>query len=82
MKGTGTLKFYQELILLSYLLETHTPRLHDICLDKVWVEYCSPAQMLTYKKYFKETYSVLSLDATGTLVKKLERQHNLSDNIF
>lgn len=57
--------------------------IHDIGLDKFFVHYHTAAQMLLYKKHCRASYTKLSVDATGTLVKKIKHSsEKISGHIF
>jgi hypothetical protein len=70
------------LVILKYSAK-YAGTIHDIGIDKFFVHYYTAAQLLLYKKHTKTNYSKLSLDATGTLVKKIYRtEEQKSGHIF
>ncbi|KAG5848605.1 hypothetical protein ANANG_G00100290 [Anguilla anguilla] len=66
--------------LLKYSMP-HNGSIHDIGLDK-FCHYWSPSQMQPYKSQSKNQGSVVSFDATGTVVKKLKRPNGTSGHIL
>lgn len=57
--------------------------IHTISADKLFIHYWTPTQLIVYK-HVQKSYCRLSIDATGSLVKKLKRtkQNILSGHIF
>ena len=56
--------------------------IHEIAADKFMVSYYSPAQSRFYREFRRRNYTVLSFDATGSLVKKIRRPNGRSGHIF
>jgi len=57
--------------------------IHTVCAKPFIVHYWTPCQLVVYKS-IKKTYVRLSIDATGSIVKKIKRstQTILSSHIF
>lgn len=57
--------------------------IHTISADKLFIHYWTPTQLIVYK-HVQKSYCRLSIDATGSLIKKLKRtkQNILSSHIF
>lgn len=74
----------QSLLIMKYT-QPYNNFLHNIAADKFHVHYWSVEQMHIYNTYCKSNInnSILSIDATGTLVKKIDRPYNnTSGHIF
>lgn len=56
--------------------------IHDIGVDKFFVHYHSPSQMVVYKTHCQKKHVKLCIDATGTLVKKVRHELQSSGHIF
>lgn len=54
----------------------------DIGLDKFFCHYHTPSQLQVYKTMSKTKGSTVSFDATGTVVRKLQRETGPSGHIF
>lgn len=64
---------FDNLLRLKYT-QPYSSAVHFIALDKFILHYWSPEQFLLYKWYLKNTKeSVLAIDATGSLISKLDR---------
>jgi len=60
----------------------HVGRIHEISMSKFHVHYYSPSQLLMYRQYVKSSYSVLIVDATGRVVRRLPTLSGDSGHIF
>ena len=56
--------------------------IQDIGLDKFFCHYWTPSQLQLYKSQSKKRGSIVSFDATGTVVKKLKRPNGTSGHLF
>ncbi|XP_065324464.1 uncharacterized protein LOC135931347 [Gordionus sp. m RMFG-2023] len=61
-----------QLLYLKYT-QPYLPSIINISCDKFFMHYWLPEQMITFNKYCQDTnVSILQIDATGTLVKKIK----------
>ncbi|KAK4886660.1 hypothetical protein RN001_002931 [Aquatica leii] len=60
--------------------QPYTNVIHSISLDKFFVHYWTYEQLNIYNSYITnhKDYSILNLDATGSLIQKLSRPYNRS----
>lgn len=74
--------YYDNLIHLKYV-QPYCSAIHFIGLDKFMLHYWTPEQLLIYNSYIKNCFeSVAFVDATGSLVRKLNRPYGQSGHIF
>jgi len=69
---------------LNYKLE-FAGCIRDIGMDKFFVMYWSNEQIFLYKKFIKQqaiTNDILSIDATGSLIKRIKRPDDSSNTVF
>ncbi len=61
----------------------HSGSIKDIGLDKFFCHYWSQTQMYMYKSLSKtSTNPTVSFDATGSVVRKLQRPNGMSGHVF
>jgi len=58
--------------------------IRDIGIDKLFIMYWSDEQVFLYKKFIKQQNKIgtLSIDATGSLIKRIKRPDGSSHTIF
>ncbi len=67
--------------LLKYSVP-HNGSNHDIGLDSFFCHYWDPSQMQVYQMKSKCSGSIVSFDATGSIVKRLRRPCGNSGHVF
>ncbi len=67
--------------LLKYSVP-HNGSIHDIGLDRFFCHYWAPSQMQVYQIKSKCSGSIVSFDATGSVVKRLRRPCGNSGHVF
>lgn len=71
------------IVQLKYKLE-FSGTIREIGIDKFFVIYFSPEQLFLYQQFHKQTEKrgMLSIDATGSLIKKIKKVDESANSIF
>lgn len=83
---TNTSKYYHKIVVLALWVMSCTPSLNtvirNVSLHPFFVYYWTELQRKFYQKFSKSHYTAISIDATGSLFKKIYPPTNLSDQQY